>query len=383
MPERDVDYLPLELGSLCNARAGSIPAMPVPLGAPVSHPVPPPVGRLVFRGLPFIVGRPEAEAGAPDVVLLGGPEPAAMSVPVGANAEWLIFAHRLLETRVYEGAPVGGLVADYVLRYGDGGEERIPIRERFEIAFPDERWTQLPFLAWWDRDYELPPRLAGRWQDAGLRQAEMAFPGDVSWTLFPWRNPRPDVAIVAVEVMPRGPRFALGAITLSRLAEHPIRAEGARDVVVTLDHAPDAGLVFGGSGAVVTDAAAVADLRISVDRGIAGYPFALPASDGETFLADPVPGFGEAANSRPSPKAISARHWKSGHRVMPKIAPTILKPKRRLRTSARWVWWARSVGMCQSMWWTPTPNWRPQRAIKMRPTRRSSRLPKRVIWDNS
>ena len=46
--------------------------------------------------------------------------------------------------------------------------------QRFEIAFPDERWTQLPFLGWWDEDYELPPRVAGPWEEAGLRQTETA-----------------------------------------------------------------------------------------------------------------------------------------------------------------------------------------------------------------
>ena len=52
------------------------------------------------------------------------------------------------------------------------------------------------------------------------------------------------------------------------LDEHPIRAAGARDVVVTLDDPPDVGLVFGSSGGRVTDAASSADLRVSVDGGI-------------------------------------------------------------------------------------------------------------------
>lgn len=318
MTARDSEYLPLDLGALCNARADSIASMPAPLGAPSARMVPAAVGRQQFRGLPFLVGREgppdglldgpdvivlggpaDRATGGPEVIVPGGPATAAVSASVGASARWLIFVHRLLETRVYEGAPVGGVVAEYVVRYEDGAEVRIPVRERFEIAFPDERWTQLPFLAWWDRDYALPPRQGGPWGDAGLRQTESAFPGDVSWTLYPWQNPRPEAVIASIVVVPRGPRFALGAITLSRLEEHPIRAEGARDVVVTLDDAPEVGAVFG--GALVTDAATVADLRVSVDRGLVGYAFTLPASDGEAFLADPVAGFGEIANGRPSP----------------------------------------------------------------------------------
>jgi hypothetical protein len=205
---------------------------------------------------------------------------------------------------VYEGGNIGGVVAEYQVRYADGATEAIPIRERFEVAFSDERHTQVPFLAWWDIEYTLPPRLGGPWNETGARQTESAFPGTPSWTLFPWRNPRRDVAIASVEVRPRGPRFALGAVTLGLLEEHPIRPDGTRQVIVTLDRAPDVGPVFGGSGGVIADAAALAELSVTVDRGMAGYPFALPAADVASFLADPVRGFGEPANGTPSPAVV-------------------------------------------------------------------------------
>jgi hypothetical protein len=303
--ERDMDggadYRPLDLGALCNAQAASIAGMRAPAGAPTAEMVAAVTGRQTFRGLPFLVGREMASSGEPDLIILGGGARGPMSIRVAASARWLIFVHRLLETNVYGGAPVGSRVAEYAVRYEDGWTERIPIRERFEIAFPDERWTQLPFLGWWDCEYELPPRLAGPWADAGTRQTESAFPGTPSWTLFPWRNPRPSVAIAAIDILPAGPQFTLGALTLGMLDEHPIRATGARDVVVTLDDPPDGGPVFGGSGARITDAAAVAGLSISVDRGLAGYSFALPVQGPDAFLADPVRGFGEPANNRPSP----------------------------------------------------------------------------------
>ena len=296
------DYVPLDLGPLCNGRAASIGDMTAPPGAPQPTMVPPPVGRLMFRGLPFLIGRDGAGTDEPDIVFMGAVDRINLSVPVGATATWLIFVHRLLETEVYGGGNVGEPVGAYAVRYTDGEELLIPLRERFEIAFPDERWTQVPFQAFWDRDWELPPRRVGSWDVAGLRQTEADFPIDVSWTLFPWRNPRRDVAIATVEAVAVGPRWALGGITLSTLDEHPIRAaEGPRDIVVTLPGAPDVGPVFGGSGGVVTDAAAVADLRVSVDRGLAGYPFALPAASAEAFLRDDVRGFGEPANQRPSP----------------------------------------------------------------------------------
>ncbi|MBM4407622.1 MAG: hypothetical protein FJ038_03260 [Chloroflexi bacterium] len=252
------------------------------------------LGRRTFRGLPFALG----------AHVLAGAGTSA-SIAVGRSATWLIFAHRLLETQVYAGAMIGGPVAEYVVRYSDGGEERVPIRERFEIGYPDPRWTQVPFAAWWDRDYDLPARLRGDWEHAGLRQAEMRFDADVCWSLFPWPNPRPTVAITTVVVESAGPRFVLGGITASTLDEHPLRVGGPRDILVTLPPT-ETGEPINGLREMtrVVDATAAADLRVEVDRGRAGYPFAVaavpPPEDGE------VPGWGEPARDRPSPAYVQA-----------------------------------------------------------------------------
>src|SRR5438067_6995657 len=137
-PRAGADYRALDIAAFCNARAASIVDLTPPVGAPSPEMVPAPVGRQSFRGLPFLIGRDGAGPDESDVVILGGAAGSmeSISVPIGSPARWLIFVHRLLETRVYEGAPVGGVVAEYVVRYEDGGAERIPIRERFEIAFP-------------------------------------------------------------------------------------------------------------------------------------------------------------------------------------------------------------------------------------------------------
>lgn len=254
------------------------------------------LGAQTFRGLPFeLRARYLPAAAGPDQPLV---------IPVRRAATWLVFAQRLLETRVYDGAPIGSPVAEYVVRFAGGSEERVPIRERFEIGYPDPRWTQVPFRGWWDRDYALPPRVDGRWEDAGLRQTESHFRGEVCWTLFPWRNTRPDLQIEAVEVLATGPRFVLGGITASRLAEHPLRVGGPRDIVVTLpDEAatPVPGLR---DMTRVVDAAAAAGLRIEVDRGRAGYPFALPVAPDDAEARPP--GWGEPTNDRPSPAYVRA-----------------------------------------------------------------------------
>ena len=140
-----------------------------------------PTGPQTFRGLPFDL--------AP--VLLGGEAgTGSVGIQVGAEATWLIFAHRLIDTSVYEGAPIGGTVAEYVVNYADGATDTIPIRERFEIAIPDDRWTQIPFRALWDIEYRLPPRLGGPWEEAGIRQTESDFPGTaISYACSRGRTP--------------------------------------------------------------------------------------------------------------------------------------------------------------------------------------------------
>ena len=268
------DYVPLDLGPVYNAGLDV-------LGEGVTAAV----GEQTFLGIPFRIGRVPA---APDcLILLSGHASSGPVIPVGQPAQRLIFAHRLLESEVYDGGPIGKPVADYVVRYDGGDEVRIEIRERFEIGIPDDRWTQRPFLAMADQDYTLPPRFAGRWEDAGLRQTEMAFDTDVSYYLFPWRNPHPDRVIREVELVPRGPRFVLAAITLGHRDEHPFRHSGPRDVVVTL---PDP-----------ADAASGRDVAVRVDRGLAAYSYTLPAEPGDAPTVLRRPGWGERRNPASSP----------------------------------------------------------------------------------
>jgi hypothetical protein len=252
-----------------------------------------PTGPQTFRGLPFDLA----------LVLLGDEGGArSVRIQVRAEAAWLIFAHRLIDTRVYEGAPIGGTVADYVVHYADGSTAAIPIRERFEIAIPDDRWTQIPFRALWDIEYRLPPRLAGPWEEAGIRQTESDFPGTaISYALFAWQNPRPADPVASLEIVPRDRRFVLAGVTRSTLDEHPLRVGAPRDVVITLptdDARPVEGIR---RMSRVVDATAAADLRVEVDRGMANYPFALSTESDEAFLADGRPGWGEPTNDRPSP----------------------------------------------------------------------------------
>jgi hypothetical protein len=130
---------------------------------------------------------------------------------------------------------------------------------------------------------------------------EADFPERVSYALFAWRCPAAGRTIESIDVVPHGQRFALAGITRSVLDEHPFRLGAPRDVVVTLP-AADAPPIDGiRPMRTVVDATAVADLRIEIDRGKAGFPFALSTQDRAAFIASGRPGWGEPTNDQPSP----------------------------------------------------------------------------------
>ena len=92
------EYIPLDVSSISNARAESIAAMAAPVGSRRLQMTAAEVGRLTFRGLPFLIGRPDASPADADLAILGGDASTPVSVQVGRAARWLIFVHRLLDT---------------------------------------------------------------------------------------------------------------------------------------------------------------------------------------------------------------------------------------------------------------------------------------------
>ena len=118
-----MDYEPLDLSASCNAGT-----------ALLGEGVQPPVGSQVYRGLPFQVG-PALGSNSRCFVAFGrGSAEKSLDIPVGKKVHWLILAHRLLESKVLEGGPLGLKVAEYVFHLEGGEVIRVPIRERFEIA---------------------------------------------------------------------------------------------------------------------------------------------------------------------------------------------------------------------------------------------------------
>ena len=268
------DYEPLDISGWCNATLDALEAEEEPAA-----------GAQAFRGLPFLVGGLVSLAqGAPPVI-----------IPIGGPARRIIFAHTQLETTVAEDGRWGRHVADYVFRTADGGSESVPIRERFEIGVLPGRGTvpggiTSQFRAVSDSQPELQPRYEGEFGRAGWRLMESTGESARWYYLWAWRNPNPDVAVESVELVPRGPRFAVAAITLGHADEHPFAREGRVPVRVVLKDRERADAPF--------------DLEVGVDRGVATYPYPLPDQSARDFLDDRYKGWGQRANEKSSPAYV-------------------------------------------------------------------------------
>jgi hypothetical protein len=192
-----------------------------------------------------------------------------------------------LDSRILEGETVGSIVAYYIITYADGELARIAIRERFEIAAIPMWWSAFPFLAVPDTMDELAARERGPWGEAGERQTEASQGWPHHFYLWAWANPRPDQPIATMTLEPAGRQVVVAAITLGHVAEQPLRRMPTRAVKLTLQQPEDAQQPF--------------NLEVSVDRGVATYPYALPRQGSDAFLADPFRGYGEPQNEQNSP----------------------------------------------------------------------------------
>jgi hypothetical protein len=239
-------YEPVDLSAICNAGVEVLGSEPGDV----------PLGRVVLRGLPFLVGSepPSAER----CYLL--PD-APVSVGVGRVARRVIVAHRLLEPGAPAGHAAGRAVAEYAFHLAGGEVVVAPIRERFEIQVVPPVWGRLPFLAVTDTSDHSLPRFEGRWDEAGIRLTEHAMGWPAGYYLWCWENPHPDRPVERVEFIPRGARFVVAGITTSDLDEHPFVRGPARPVrLVAKD---------GRNGV----------FDVAVDRGVATYPQPLPGAD--------------------------------------------------------------------------------------------------------
>ncbi len=220
------DYEPLDISPSCNTG-------PDILGTGGANVEP---GLKTFRGLPFMIG-----GQAENSFIAPTPNGDSLVVPVRKAARRVLFAHALLDSKLDRGGPLGEQVAEYVFHLSSGSQERVNIRERFEIAarpgFPPGT-PGLPFRAVTDREAVLMPRFVGEFGEAGRRKIEAEQASVEMCWLWSWENPEPDSSIESVEIIPAGRRFFIAAITLGHLDEHPFAREGRRPAKITFSTKP-------------------------------------------------------------------------------------------------------------------------------------------------
>ena len=279
------DYQPLDLSRLYNVGTSfTDPNMAVR------------IGKQSFHGLPFRIGS------NPKRCFIGfngkGAARKPVSIRLGKKARHVLFAHTLLESKLMEGENVGRIIAHYVLRFADGEESRVPIRERLEIHIVPTAWGQWPLLAAPDNKTAMRPgRYEGSWNVTGFRQVEAAQGTASSYYLFAWKNPHPDRVIESLTIEPGDRKFIMAGITLGHLEEHPFNRDGKRPVKITLPKRADAEKPF--------------KLEVDVDRGAATYPYSLPTKSPNQFFADRSKGWGEELNSKSSPAYVEVAATKS------------------------------------------------------------------------
>ena len=283
-----MDYEPLDLTSLCNVGTEVLAPKADPsgpdaadlawrghsFGSPEEHR--PRLGLQTLRGLPFLIG---ADAGN-CFIEVGGPGP-AVTVPVGKQARRIIVAHRLLEPS--DGPSIATPVAEYVFRTAKGVKHTASIRQGIEIGGA--------FGSVGDIGDGLQPRYQGLWGQVGRRQNEVGGSGPGWYDLWVWENPDPETSVHSLEIVPKGARFILAAITLGRTDEHPFPRGGMRPARIVLKDAGLADQPF--------------DMDVDVDRGDAAYPHPLPRASADDFVSDSAHrGWGEPQNTLASPAYV-------------------------------------------------------------------------------
>ncbi len=154
------DYEPLDISPFCNTGPEILDNAAANLET----------GLKSFRGLPFMIG-----GRADNSFIAPSPNGDSVVVPVAKAARRVLFAHALLDSKLDRGGPLGEPVANNVFHLSGGSQERVNIRERFEIAarpgFPPGT-PGLPFRAVTDREAVLMPRYVGEFGEAGKRKIE-------------------------------------------------------------------------------------------------------------------------------------------------------------------------------------------------------------------
>lgn len=276
--ESAAGYQPLDISSFCNCGPELISVQDNHLR-----------GAQLFRGLPFQLGSDQGN----DPCLIGFGSQGykkPVEIPIQRTARWVIFAHRLLESKINDGEPVGHLIANYRFQLKKKKAVVVPIRERLEIAIVHTSWGQWPILSFPDSNDNMISRREGSWGDLGFRQTEANQATSRTFVLWAWQNPHPESVIETIRIEPQDRPFLIAAITLSSLEEDPFGREPKRPVTIAIKDENLAKQRF--------------NLSVEVDRGVVNYPYPLPAATSQQFIDDSMKGWGQPYNNQNSPAYV-------------------------------------------------------------------------------
>ena len=232
-PPASPHFSALSLSTVFNARREDLPE---PLRPPGGDEL---FGEQVVRGIPFAFG---AKGDANVVYLEAAPVTVALG---GACATYVLVAHAVEDVATNyltgfadsesDGNSLGAVVSDYTLRFVGGRESSTPILRRFAIQQSRIGWGASPFAAV-PASEELIVRPVAEQLAAGepvtkgfgfgeCRHASARDSGEdvgLLW-IYALPSPSPEEPIEALVLAPRGERSAVYAVTLTDLAEHPLR----------------------------------------------------------------------------------------------------------------------------------------------------------------
>lgn len=226
-----------------------------------------PSGDCVGWGIPFRVNRPIVidrkpvdvrikPFKAPWIIFMHTSDALPVSATKDARGEWRGWG------RMAEHA------ADYVVRYDDGSEARLPVRRRFEVGAFQRPWGDTCMEAVGSLKPR-PVRASHEQTNAGWgwSQTRATFPDMGSWINWLWalQNPHPEKRVVGFRFEPvKGP-LVLFAITAGQTAENPLRWRTRCKAVLQLPK----GTAF---NPTMDDYGRLSQIQLDLGQVISAYP---------------------------------------------------------------------------------------------------------------
>lgn len=242
-------FQPLDLSACWNAGTQNVEAdggylWPAPEGEPGHNALRGlPGGSCAFWGIPFELADREENPDADAFVMVAGGAgekiPESVSIPVGAAARRVLFAHVCApeggEWASVEGA--GETVGGYRIVFEDGSAAEQTLRRRFEIHDVAIPWGHHPFLCRNCYEFRSVPLNDRTRPYGGVQVGVRSESSDLAgWWVFDWENPSPEKRIERIEMAASGgTAVALGGITLCQEEGDPFAWPPRQEVALSVE----------------------------------------------------------------------------------------------------------------------------------------------------